>query len=199
MAKSKNIPSVAACQDNLRPFIGSAPLLDGEDGAAYEALRSRFFSAVLPTDIVEEMWVSDCVDLTWEILRLRRLKVKRLSYFVRKKVIDEVKYHYQADDRDQLADEWYRREPETVASVQEVLQSKGLDEETVVANELFYNKDSFEKIERLIAALESRRNMMLREIDRHRDALSRRLREVSHEITDGEFVEVSTDKLKAAE
>lgn len=197
---SKNIPSVtASCQDNLRPLIGPAPLLDGEDCAAYEALRSKFFTSVAPADIVEEMWVNDCVDLTWEILRLRRLKAKRLNYLTRNHVINDVKYYFDADFRDQLAGEFYRREPETVASIDEVLTSKGLDEETITSIELFNNKDSFEKIERLIAALESRRNMMLREIDRHRDALARRLREVSHEITDGEFVEVSTDKLKAAE
>ena len=199
MAKTKNIPSVLSSQGNLRKLIGPAPLLAGEDAAAYEALRSKFFISVAPTDIVEEMWLNDCVDLTWEILRLRRLKSKRLSYFVRKKVIDEVKYYYEADDRDQLTEEWHQREPVTVASVQGVLQRNGLDEETVTANELFYNKESFEKIERLIAGLESRRNIMLREIDRHRDTLARRLRETSRDITDAEFEEVPAGKLQAAE
>ncbi len=199
MAKTKNIPPVLSSQCNLRQLIGPAPLLAGEDAAAYEALRSKFFMSVAPTDIVEEMWLNDCVDLVWEILRLRRLKAKRLSYQVSKHVIDDVKYYYDADDRDQLADEWYRREPETVASIQGVLQRKGYDEETIVAIELFNSRDSFEKIDRLIAAAESRRNMMLREIDRHRDALARRLREASRDITDAEFEEVPVDKLEAAE
>ncbi len=199
MAKTKNIPSVPRSQDNLRQLIGPAPVLDGEDGAAYEALRSKFFTSVSPADIVEEMWVNDCVDLTWEILRLRRLKAKRLNYLVNKHIVDDVKYYFDADDRDEVAHDWYRRESVTVTSVHEVLEQKGLDEETIAAIMLFNNKDSFEKIDRLIAGLEGRRNMMLREIDRHRDALARRLRETSRDITDAEFEEVPAGKLEAAE
>lgn len=71
------------------------------------------------------MWVNVCVDLVLEILRLRRIKAKRLNYQANKHVIDAVKYYYEADVRDQLADEWYRRDPATVVSMQGVLQRKG--------------------------------------------------------------------------
>jgi len=62
-------------QDTLRLFFGPAPLLDGEDTADYNGLHKRVTAAVRPTDILEEIWVRDAVDLTWEIFRLRRLKV----------------------------------------------------------------------------------------------------------------------------
>jgi hypothetical protein len=55
-------------------FFGPAPLLDGEDSAAYDELLARVSGAVKPSDILEEIWVRDVVDLVWEALRLRRLK-----------------------------------------------------------------------------------------------------------------------------
>ena len=47
---------------------------EGEDAAAYDELLLRISSAVRPGDIFEEIWVRDIVNLTWEALRLRRLK-----------------------------------------------------------------------------------------------------------------------------
>ena len=45
-------------------FFGPAPLLDGEDPAAYDELLARVSGAVKPSDILEEIWVRDVVDLT---------------------------------------------------------------------------------------------------------------------------------------
>jgi hypothetical protein len=56
------------------PF-GPPPLLDGENKADYDDLYARVAAAVQPADFLEEIWVRDTVDLTWEILRLRRLKI----------------------------------------------------------------------------------------------------------------------------
>ena len=60
--------------DRLEIF-GPPPLLEGEDSKAYDTLLARVSGAVKPKDIIEEIWVRDIVNLTWEILRLRRLKV----------------------------------------------------------------------------------------------------------------------------
>ena len=35
-------------------------------------------AAIKPKDVLEEMWVRDVVDLTWETLRMRRLKAALL-------------------------------------------------------------------------------------------------------------------------
>jgi hypothetical protein len=52
--------------------------------------------------------------------------------------------------------------------------------------------DTFERIDRLIMQSEARRTMFLRELDRHRDVVARRLREASAAIADAEFREVDT-------
>jgi hypothetical protein len=55
-------------------LFGSPQLLQGEDGATYDELLSRFRAAINPVDIIDEMFVADVVALEWEVLRWRRLK-----------------------------------------------------------------------------------------------------------------------------
>jgi hypothetical protein len=54
--------------------IAPAPLLPGEDEAEYARLTAQFIAAAKPRDFIEEILVRDVIDLSWEILRLRRLK-----------------------------------------------------------------------------------------------------------------------------
>ena len=54
--------------------IAPAPLLPGEKQADYAELALRIVKAALPRDAIEDFLVRDVVDLTWEILRLRRAK-----------------------------------------------------------------------------------------------------------------------------
>src|SRR5579862_4028156 len=53
-------------------IFGPAPILPGEDPAAYQQFLRQVASSVKPADIIEEIWARDVVDLEWEILRLRR-------------------------------------------------------------------------------------------------------------------------------
>src|SRR5436853_2282023 len=50
------------------------PLVAGEDTAAYDDLMARLSDTLKPSDVLEEIWVRDIVDLVWEVFRLRRLK-----------------------------------------------------------------------------------------------------------------------------
>src|SRR6266566_3405887 len=58
----------------IRALLGEPPLLISEDPGAYEFLLATFANAVRPTDPIEWIHVKDCVDLTWEIQRIRRAK-----------------------------------------------------------------------------------------------------------------------------
>src|SRR5262249_25369175 len=49
-------------------------LASGEDAAAYAQLAARIRAAVAPANIIEEIWARDVADLTWDVVRLRRLK-----------------------------------------------------------------------------------------------------------------------------
>src|ERR1700729_3224146 len=54
--------------------IAPAPLLPGEKQADYAEVALRIVKGAQPRDAIEEFLTRDVIDLTWEILRLRRMK-----------------------------------------------------------------------------------------------------------------------------
>lgn len=59
--------------------FGLPPLLDGEELEDYEELYAEISEAVKPGDILEDILICDFVDLSWDILRLRRMKAKLID------------------------------------------------------------------------------------------------------------------------
>jgi len=57
-------------------LFGPPPLFDEEDTKVYDQLLTQVSTTVMPTDIFEDIWVREVVDLTIEVLRLRRLKAR---------------------------------------------------------------------------------------------------------------------------
>jgi hypothetical protein len=58
----------------LRPFAEPSFLLPGEDLRDYEVLRQMIVEDIQPQTNIEWLWTVDLVELSWEILRYRRLK-----------------------------------------------------------------------------------------------------------------------------
>src|SRR5580658_2864455 len=54
--------------------IAPAPLLPGEQEAEYATHVARIVAAAQPRDAIEDLLTRDVIDLSWEVLRLRRLK-----------------------------------------------------------------------------------------------------------------------------
>jgi hypothetical protein len=48
-------------------IFGPPPILEGEDAGAYDELLAQVSNGVKPTDVFEEIWIRDIVDLAWEI------------------------------------------------------------------------------------------------------------------------------------
>lgn len=108
------------------PLFGPPPLLEGEDPAAYDQLHTRITESVKPKDVLEEMWVRDVVDLTWHILRLRRLKAAFLSsvqYQGLREILEPLKGVLAASD---LANQWNARDPKAIKEINSLLGSKDL-------------------------------------------------------------------------
>jgi hypothetical protein len=83
--------------------------------------------------------------------------------------------------------------------MKQILKQAGFDGEAVAAQTLAAKFDTFEKIDRMVMQTEARRHVVLREVDRRRDALARRLRTVSAELEDGEFALIPPPDQEAAE
>jgi hypothetical protein len=113
------------------PF-GPPPLLEGEDSNAYDELLARISTAVKPTDIIEDIWVREVTDLTWEALRLRRLKTALLSAsahigldLILKPLLDDAVVH--------LVEAWARGEQAAIQRVKDILNSANLSMDAVIA------------------------------------------------------------------
>jgi hypothetical protein len=182
-------PQSAAEPARLTCF-GPAPLFEGEDSAGYDDLLARVSGAIKPADIIEEIWIRDIVGLTWEALRLRRARTALLAatrYVGVKRVLTPLCGWKKADD---LSEQWARREDEAVAAVDRHLTTAGLTMDAVMGQTLAIEIDLLERMERMIASAETRRNATLREIGRRRSDLAARLREATRDadnVQDAEF------------
>jgi hypothetical protein len=188
MANSQSLTTKAAAVAPERlPCLGPPPLLEGESSVDYDDLLARVSAAVKPTDILEEIFVRDVVDLSWEALRLRRLKAALLESSQHRGIRELSSLFFGYSEMDDIADGWQKREPEVVQRVEKALRSAGLTREHVMAETLSVELDNIERIDRLIASAEARRNAALREVDRHRSAIAQTLRRAIEEPEDAEF------------
>ena len=183
---------------DLQSLFGPAPLLAGEDASAYEALKGQIRAAVAPNDVIEEIWVRDVLDLLWETMRLRRLKAKLMQAAAHEGLDKLLRPLTGMLEHQELSAAWARRDASSVKKVDALLQQAGLDQEAIAAQTLAVKLEAFERIDRMIMQAEARRNMILREIDRHRDVLARRLREASAMIEDAEFAVIAAPEADAA-
>jgi hypothetical protein len=177
--------------------IAPSPLLPGEAEADYLCIAKRIIGAAQPRDAIEGFLARDVIDLTWEILRLRRLKAGLLRAS-RSSGISSVMDSLGYDERKgygaarTLGARWASGEKSAWAEVAAALEKAQLSIEDVMAETLDSKIDSFERFDRMLASLEARRNNALREIDRHRNALGTAMRGAINEVQDADFREVES-------
>jgi hypothetical protein len=160
--------------------FGPAPLFEGEDAAGYDELLARVSGAIKPADIIEEIWIRDIVALTWEALRLRRVRAALLTAKRHVGVKQLLRPLYGTEVYD-LSEQWARREGEAVAAVDRHLATAGLTMDAVMAETMSAEIELVEKMDRMIASAEIRRNATLREIERRRSDFAARLRQTMQE------------------
>jgi len=191
---------------DLLEILGPPPLLDGENRDHYVAIYTRMRSSVAPADMIEEIWVHDVVDLTWEILRLRRLKARLMEgrasvgvgILLRRLVDDDLELATEDQDRVRLVKGWTDRKASSVKRVDKLLAGAGFDRETVAAETLAASLSSIEPFDQMVIQGEGRRNAIIREIDHHRQAVARRLRDAVTEVEDVEFEDVTPSRIAEA-
>jgi hypothetical protein len=175
--------------------IAPAPLLPGEDQSEYNKLTAQFLAAAKPRDFIEEILARDAIDLSWEVLHLRRLKVGLLRMAggagVRS-VAHELGFKGSVYD---FAAKWMSGDAKTRKRFDEILKKGDLGMGDVMAEALSSAIDAFERIDRMLASAEARRNNALRELDRHREALGAAMRRAVNEVEDVEFRDVETGEV----
>jgi hypothetical protein len=94
-----------------------------------------------------------------------------------------------ADKAKELVQEYVRGERAAVTLVNELLTDAGVSIDSFMTKVLRNRIDDIERIDRLTAIAETRRNSALREIDRRRAILGETLRRGVQDIEDGEFAD----------
>ena len=127
--------------------IAPAPLLPGEQEADYLALIARIVAVAQPRDAIEELLTRDVIDLSWEILRLRRMKsgLLRASIGVG---IGRVMRSLGKGYSHELGPSWAAGEKRAHVEVAAALQKAQLSIEDVMAETLESKIDSFERFDR---------------------------------------------------
>src|SRR6185437_15794430 len=89
-----------------------------------------------------------------------------------------------------FAAKWMAGDTTTREKLDEILKKAGLGMGDVMAEALSGALDAYERVDRMVASAEARRNNALREIDRHRSALGAGVRQAIDEVEDAEFRDV---------
>jgi hypothetical protein len=175
--------------------ISTVPaLLQGEDRAAYEKLLTVVTAALSPADVIEELWAYDVANCSWEISRLRRLKADLIAANLHHGVEPLIRGEgLDLYPESKLASDWRARKPEAMEQVDSLLKCSEQGMEAVVAQTFAIELEQIERIERMIMNAEVRRNAALRELDRHREALARKLK--IEQVEDAEFTEVPAQEV----
>src|SRR5262245_22956977 len=185
--KSSTTPASLPERAGRLALFGPPPLLEGEDTAAYDELLARISGAVKPADIFEEIWVRDIVDLVWEAFRLRWLKANLMTAVAHMGLTQILEPLIGWRDAHNLAEAWARREPSAIKQTDELLGSAGLTMDAVMAQALSLKLNDIERIDRMTATAEGRRNAILREVDRHRTTWGQDLRQAVQQIEAAEI------------
>jgi hypothetical protein len=135
------------------------------------AIAGRIVGVSRPRDAIEEVLIRDVIDLTWEVFRLRRIKAGILKASMSsgvERVLAGVGHSYL--ERDTLAERWMAGDESARKKVDAILAKSGLTLDEVTAKTWEIKIDVFERVDRMLASAEARRNNALHEIDRHREA-----------------------------
>jgi len=162
-------------------------LLAGENRQDFEAIRQMMVDDIQPETNIEWLWTLDFVELSWEILRYRRLKTRILDAH-RVAAIEAILRRLDGEGMPaeampmvrararQTAAEW-RDDQEAAIEIEARLDRGGFDAVDINAEAFVQARELFGLFDQLMIAAQRRRMELLREIS-IRHEFVRRVRRV---------------------
>jgi hypothetical protein len=166
--------------------FGAPPVLPGEDPKEYEKMLSRVATDIGPRDFIEEIWVHDLADATWDLFRWRRIKAAHLAAKVLEAVNDKALQvavtklmALEGPEKDEI-DAFHKCKlsraerlaayPRVHEKLEKLLaESRAtLNVDHIEAEVIHLNLKFIEQIEGLIATAQDRIDQIMRELNRHR-------------------------------
>jgi hypothetical protein len=166
-----------------------------EFASLYEELEQE----IQPKGVIERTYVSDIASILWQIKCLRRYKThiinssrnEALGGILRPLLWDlDFPDDPSADEIHQIADDlvrrWFDEDAEAKTEVGELLRKFQMDEGAIEAEAFMMRLDDIERLDRLLAALEFRRDKALSCVAGYRQLFSKRLQQSADRILDND-------------
>jgi hypothetical protein len=173
--------------DEFRHFAEPSLLLPGENHRDYEVLRQLIVDDIQPQTNIEWLWTLDLIELSWEIMRYRRLKKSILDVH-RATAIEAILRRLDGEGMPaeampmvdlharRTASEW-RDDRDAASETEARLRRSKFDNIQINAEVFVQARASFEMFDRLTQLAQARRIRLLREISLRRE-FARRARRV---------------------
>ena len=176
-----NAPTIPV---ELRALSEPSFLLPGENRWEFEMIQKMMIEEVRPESNIEWLWTLDLIELSWEILRYRRLKQRVLTQYRHAAIkaillrldgagIPAGDVQYLELQVGRSVAEW-RDNPQAADEIDARLRGHGFDDSAVNAELFCQARGVFGMFDDLMHAAQNRRMVLLREITSRRE-LSQRL------------------------
>jgi hypothetical protein len=169
------------------PALEPAVMIGTESGAGYDDLYARLRASVKPADVVEEIWVREVAELTWEAIRLRRLKAQLMRVCAHEGLTRVLSHITVGGNHVAVAERWSAGDEAAAETVNAALERAGFTLDAAMALTLSERLDDIERIGRMAANAAAQRDASLREIELRRAGVAARLRRAMDEPEDAEF------------
>ncbi|MBR1232856.1 hypothetical protein [Bradyrhizobium sp. AUGA SZCCT0182] len=187
----------------MRP-VSKPTLLGSESEREYLALREGIAKEIKPKGQIEWMFLDDILEILWEILRLRRYRTLIICNTIPAAVQSLLKQlTFEPDfitntqvEADAIAmAKAYFQDAKAKKKFMEILGRVGFDERALEAEAFRLAMSDLERLDKMLSALERRRNKALRFIAEYRRSLATQIQRVTDRIiaeVDGPSLEPST-------
>ncbi len=178
-------------------LIFQPPVLITESADHFAALRDELEEEIKPKGIVEQIYVNEFTVIAWEILRLRRCKTAMINSCFRNGLqsllrqlmrptsfMNSIGYE---DEADALALAWFT-DANAKKQVAALFRKFNLDEFGIEAETIRLLSADLERLDSMLASLESRRNKALQCLADYRGSFAKQVRKSSDRILENNDV-----------
>lgn len=172
-------------------IFGPPLLIHGEDLETYATFRLGIVNSVRPRDFLQEILVEDVVADSWLIRRLRKMREAYWKEKLREQIERELRktkeYSLKGHAVSELSRRWADGDPQAIQDVDKALAETGKTAASRIAFTFASELDHIARIDEMIDAASSRRDSLLRGIDRRQSAFVSQLARESQSAIDAVF------------
>jgi hypothetical protein len=186
---------------NLDVLRSMAPLLSAESADEFASLRKQLENEIHPEGPIEQIYLDEFAIIIWEIWRLRRYKtviINNARLEALQKILEQLlcRPDYDPDSdfiyvhsraAEDLARSWFDNK-KAQTRVAKLLRKFQMDEGAIEAEAFRLCAEDLERLDRMLALAEVRREKALRYIADYRQILSKQLQQAANRILDHDEV-----------